>query len=139
MAIEKTGVIGAFISDDFYFFFEEKDIKTLEQKKMVKGTFACYNNKSPKKPLHMELVVSILKKSKKLTKTDIIISFSKNQICFYITEDHFEEWFVNPSDWVRENGPNWRCCTTNVYITRGVSKKSSVRKAELLNFISQAE
>ena len=126
-------MLGAFISDDYYFFFEEKDIGELARGKKIVGTFAINN-------LQIKLSVSVYTKSKKKYKrTDIQILTSFKETHFSMTEDDFNEWLLHPTDWVREHGPAWRCASINVYITRETSSNAKIRKREIENFIAQAK
>jgi hypothetical protein len=134
--LKEKPVIGAFISDDFFFFFEEESIKTLARLKKITGIFMCHDNKPPRKLLNMRLIVSVFKPNKIRLSKKISISFGKKCVHFYITENDFDDCFIHPSDWVRDNGPSWRDCDSNIYITRGASKNSSIRKAELINLIA---
>ena len=126
-------MLGAFISDDYYFFFEERDIQMLAQgKRRVAGVFAT-------SVLKMKLVVSVRKISAGHLSSSIQMSSNVKQTVFCITEDDFDDWLLHPTDWVREHGPAWRCASCNVYITRETSKKAEIRKREIENFIAQAK
>jgi len=132
-------MIGSFISDDFYFFFEERDIKRLKRAGKAEGVFASPRNTLPTGILRMKLTVSVFKMNPKRMSTDIAISFDKKLVNFFISEDDLNEWLVNPDDWVRDHGPSWRCGSSNVYIKRGTSKDFLSHKRNIMNFITKAK
>ena len=125
-------MLGTFILDDYYFFFEENDIKELAQTKKIVGAFATSTTQ-------MDLVVSVHKVDLGHISSSITMSSEIKQTVFFITEDDFDEWLLNPTDWVREHGPAWRCASCNVYISRETSSNAGIRKKEIENFITQAK
>ena len=131
-------MIGAFISDDFYFLFEEEDIKNLKKFGKIEGIFGIHA-KGEDSVMRMRIIVTLHKMSRKWMRTDIDILFEEKIAHLDILKNDFKEWFLEADGWVWENGPSVRFASINVYITRGASKNSSVRKSEILNFLAQAK
>ena len=131
-------MIGAFISDDFYFLFEEEDIKNLKKFGKIEGIFGIHA-KGEDSVMRMRIIVTLHKMSRKWMRTDIDILFEEKIAHLDILKNDFKEWFLEADDWVRENGPSVRFASTNVYITRGASKIASKRRSEIQNFINQAK
>lgn len=135
---KKDLVIGAFFTDDFYFYFEEQGIKKLEKSGKITGSFAIYNNKPPANLIRMTLTVSIFEPNRKHMDTEIPISFEKKSVHFYIKKNHFNEWLLHPTDWVRFKGPDYREGTSCVYISRKKSENAEIRKNYISKLISKA-
>lgn len=130
-------VIGGFISDDYYFYFEEEAIKQLGKDYEVRGVFICYDNKLPRRLLRMNLMVIIA--SDQLTSGGTDINFELREACLTITEFDFKTWFIKASKEEKDRGPNLRDGSANVYVRMDGSKNFESGKANLLNLLKQAE
>ncbi len=128
-----------FAVDDLFFFISKKDINALQKRKKLEGVFASNSNRSDGGIVKMKLSVNIFKPSRKRIFTTADISFDKKETSFYISEDDFNEWFINPTEWIKENGPPIRLASCNVYIKTEYSKNFEFHKQSIDNFIVQAK
>lgn len=127
-------MIGAYISEDFYFFFNHLDIDGLRNDfRFFKGKFVC---ESAGEYSEMELRVRVDYKKQQYLST-INLDFKK-KICevVFVTTD-FHDWFITPTREVLENGPNWRCVNSNVYIKTNQMKGSEDLKNNIISHLER--
>lgn len=132
-------VLGAFITDDFYFAFEEKGIKVLEKSNTITGRFVCHDNKGDGKLLPMKLIVNVVEINEDCLSSKISISFEEKIAHFNIIKEDFINWFIEVDEFTFDNGPSFRDASSNVYITRGDSRKYLNCKNEILYLMQQAD
>lgn len=131
-------MIGNYITDDFYLFFEEEDIKTLAEKSKLEGDFAVASNNLPERILKMKAHVVIFDRADNPTPSLINVSFRQKIVKIYLLREEFNKWLLDPDEWTRKNGPNWRTASSNVYMNRSSEKNSELQKQILQNIIDDA-
>ncbi len=131
-------MIGAYISDDFYFFlYDPKSIAG--SRNTYISDFVCSSNTEPDKYLRMKLEMHIdYGKEGNPPSSRIDILFKKKVCILVFSEEDFNDWFVNPTDHVRDNGPNWRYASSNVYIKTTQSKDFNTFRNDIISFMSRA-
>ncbi len=116
-------MIGAYISDDFYFFLE--DIKAFEGSRNTwEGKFVCPSNSKADVYIRMTLLISIDYGSPgKPPDSRIDLDYKKKECTLVFSEQNFQDWFIKPTEHVRDGGPDWRYASSNVYIRTIYSEK----------------
>ena len=128
-------MIGAYISDDFYFF--------LSGIEYISGTyfgkFVCPSNTEEDKYILMSLVVSIDNGNAiRPPSSSIDINYRKKVCSLTFSQKDFEEWFISPTEHIKEVGPNWRFASSNVYIRTDNSKDPDIFRNNIISFMSRA-
>ncbi len=131
-------MIGNHIADDFDLFFEEEDIKTLAEKGKIEGDFAVASKNSPGKILKMKAIVVIFDKYDNQINSTINVSFRQKTVKIYFLREEFNKWLLEPDDFTRKNGPNFRTRDSNVYINRGSEKNSEIQRQTLQSVFNEA-
>ncbi len=128
-------VLGSFISDDYYFFFDKDALHLLEHNHVLCGSFVCY--KSKQKLVRLMLIVKV-DRGEKGRPPSSSIYFDGISLCrVAISSQDFHDWFIKPTDHVRDQGPPWRFASCNVYIKTENSKEYEQFKNNILAFLSQ--
>ena len=129
-------MIGAYISDDFYFFLDE--IERISGTAF--GKFVCTSNSEADKYISMSLIVSVdCGETRRPPDSNIDINYRKG-VC-YLTFSHkdFEDWFISPTEHTRDEGPNWRFGSSNVYIRTEKSKDFQTFRNNIVAFMDKAQ
>lgn len=131
-------MFGSYISDDYYFYLDSEIGIGLEKTSNIftGGEFACSNNKGAgliKMKLHVQITPEDV-----FVDTEIKIDYKK-KICYLtFSREHVYEWFINPTEFIRENGPNWRHGSANVYIKTELSRNHNDFRNMVIGHIHQA-
>ena len=130
-------MIGSYISDDFQFYFEPQEIKTLEEtRNTLIGNFTCYNN-SGEGLVRMKLSVEVddptVQKSSRIK-----MDFRKKKCTLSFSEQDFKEWLSHPDPFTLKQGPNWRFASSNVYIKTEKADGAEIFRRTIYGFLFRA-
>lgn len=105
----------------------------------VISDFVCPSNTEPDKYLRMKLEMSIdYGGGDTPPHSRIDINFKKKVCKLIFSEQDFNEWFVHPTEHLRDNGPNWRYASSNVYIKTTQSKDCNTFRNTLIAYLDMA-
>lgn len=127
-------MIGAYVSEDFYFFFNHLDIDGL------RNDWGFFKGKLAYEKLgtffKMDMFVRVDYEKKQYIST-IDVDLTENSCTVVFTVQDFIDWFVNPSREVLKNGPNWRHGDSNVYIKTEQTKGSEDFRSMLIDYMEK--
>ena len=106
-------MIGAFITDDFYFCFAKEDIEKLRQGDEVSGHFTFLRS-DKHEPKTIKLIVKIVSVNKEHISYSFDFFAKKNPrvVTLFLADVHGEiDWLFDEN----ENYPGWRFASCNVY------------------------
>ena len=130
---------GAFISDDFYFFLYNPETCAEIRNTYTSNDFVCPSNTEPDTYVRMKLVMYIdYGKEGTPPQSHVDINYKKRLCTLVFSESDFQEWFVHPTEHVRDNGPNWRYASSNVYIMTTQSKDYDTFRNTLIAYLEMA-
>ena len=127
-------MIGAYISEDFYFFFNELDTNGLRNYPcFFKGKFVYEKGGEY---FRMELMVRVdYKKEQYLSTVNLDIEKKVCEVVFITTD--FYDWFINPNRQILEQGPNWRYLDSNVYLKNNQMKGAEDFRNNLIGYLEK--
>lgn len=131
-------MFGSYISDDYYFYLDSEIGIGLEKTSNIftGGEFVCVNNKGAGL-IKMKLYIQIVPKGT-YGETEIKVDYKNKICCLTFSREHVYEWFINPTEFIRENGPNWRYGSANVYIKTELSRNHNDFRNMVIGHIHQA-
>jgi len=134
-------MIGGFISDDYYFCFEDEDISTLEQEGRILGYFYQPANTLNGKAEILKIEIKIHNhQTAVMLSAKLDYSVNNKVKVLHLLKDEFTKLLLKPTKSVLEyGGYGIRFGDSNVYIFQPKSERFQLNKAHIENLLNQVK